>query len=79
MSGTAVLADLPRGPRPIYTPGEGMPVGDVAQFFGYDSADALIQAMRRLQPMNRCIERETEAGRLEAKAYNHAVSRINRE
>ena len=76
VSGKAVLADLPRAPRPIYTTGEGMPVADVARRFEYDPADALIQAMRQLQPMKRCIESETDVRM--AEVYNHAVDRINR-
>jgi GGDEF domain-containing protein len=65
--GEAILKRLPRGygdgQGSIYTAAgtTGMSVDSAAELFGYDSGDALIEAMARLRPRARLIIAEADA------------------
>lgn len=56
MLGEGAWKSLPRGS----TAQGGIPLATVAEVLGYDSADALLNALRRAEPADAIIERETD-------------------
>lgn len=58
--GAGVLKTLPRGKQTIYTVAGGIDPDEAAGWFGFDSGDAMIQAMERAPKRNEAIDAETD-------------------